>query len=145
LARSADIARLEVRGRIRHLELAIDPVLVKRAGRQARDRGLVPAARQCLHRMRAVEQELDLPCCRGPQAEVDAVGAECGTKPQVAAHAVPAKASTERGSACIVVPEANCLPRRGLVVVSSNTVHCPCSASVGKANAIASGAALSTI
>src|SRR5262249_62142045 len=91
------------------------------------------------------ERRLPPPRRRGPQAEADARLRQLGAKAQVAAHAVPAKASTERGSACSVVPEANCLPRRGLLVVSSNTLHCPCSASVGRANAIASGAALSTM
>src|SRR5712691_4514361 len=145
LARSAHIVRLEMRGRVRHLELAVDAVFVECARRQTRDRNLVPAGRARLHRMRAVEHELHMVCRRRPEAEGDTVGTQLRAEAHVGRHAVPANTRTERGGASMVVPDANCLPVRGLGAVSSSMLHWPYSGSPGRVNAIASGAALSTM
>ena len=97
LARPVHVLRLKMRGRIRHLDLAVDAVLVERAGAQARDRGLEPALRQRLQRMRAVEHELDALGRRRPKAEGYPVLMQLGAKAGAGGHVVPANASTERG------------------------------------------------
>ena len=65
-ARARHIAGLEGRRRVRHVEVAIDPKLVKRAGPRIRDGDIVPATGQLLHRIRGAEQELDAPRRRSP-------------------------------------------------------------------------------
>ncbi|MHC2695560.1 hypothetical protein ACVME9_008051 [Bradyrhizobium liaoningense] len=59
LARAEHVLGLEGRSRIRHVDLVVDPELVGTAGREAGDLGDVPAILPALHRVRAVEQEVD--------------------------------------------------------------------------------------
>src|SRR5690349_14779470 len=63
------ILRLEMRGRIRNLQLSVDAVLVQRAGASLRYHGFVPALRQRLHRIGTIEHQLDALCRRSPEAE----------------------------------------------------------------------------
>src|SRR5262249_40862274 len=66
LARSKHIVGLEVRGGIGDFQLSIDAVFVECARASAGHRELVPAVGLSLHRMRAVDQQIDTVGCRSP-------------------------------------------------------------------------------
>jgi len=59
LARAEHVLGLESRSRIRHVDLIVDPELVGAAGGEAGNVGDVPAILPALHRVPAVEQEVD--------------------------------------------------------------------------------------
>ena len=106
LARAGNILGLKMRGRVRHLELAIDAELVERAGARARNRELVPAARLRRHHVRPLEHQLDPMRRRRPQPERDAIRIQPGSEARVGRHCDPENASTERAGACDFEPDA---------------------------------------
>ena len=91
LARPVHVLRLKMRGRIRNLDLAVDAVLVERAGAHARDRRLEPALRQRLHRMRAIEHESTRLAAGAHRRKVTPSLMQLGAKAHAGRHAAPRK------------------------------------------------------
>src|SRR5882672_4897355 len=71
LARAEHVLWLELRGGIRDLELAVNAELIKCAGGRALYRQRVPAVRAWLHRMDAIEHQLDTLGSRRPKTKGD--------------------------------------------------------------------------
>src|SRR5262249_12850276 len=105
LARAADIVRLERRGRVGHVELAVDAEAVARTGADARDDELMPAVRARRHWDRPIEDELHRARSRCPEPKRHAVYGQLRPEPK-AAHAAPANTRTARGGALASLPEA---------------------------------------
>ena len=97
-ARAGDVLRLKCRGRIRNIDLVVDPEFVERAGLDAGDISGKPAVIAAAQGMRLVEQHIDALRRRRPQPERRAIRCELYAElPPI--HAEPAKARTERGGA----------------------------------------------
>ena len=140
------VLRLEVGRWVGNVDLAVDPVLVERAGLRARDHNFVPALRLRLHLMGTIQHELDAPGRGRPEAERDTALMQLCTKACAGGHAAPENARTDRGGACSFEPGANLPPSRGSGAVSSTTVQRPGSGRrAGSVNSIGSAAALSTM
>src|SRR5215831_1277473 len=143
-ARAVDIFRLEVGGRIRHIDFVIDAEFIAGARSGALDLGKEPAVITALHRLRLVEMQLDVPSAWCPQAKRCAVfGRSRAELPGV--HSAPAKARTEWGGALVSAPDAKSAAVCLASVVLRTSRQLLYSVIFGSLNAISSGAALRTI
>jgi hypothetical protein len=80
LARAVHVEGLEMGSWIGDFELAIDAVFVERACLEARDCQLMPTTIVDLHRVCAIEHELNPSRRRRPETECDTVWLELCTK-----------------------------------------------------------------
>ena len=88
LARARDIVGLERRGRVGHVELAVDAEAIARAGDRVGDREPVPPVGLRLHGSRTVDDELHRPGGRRPQPKRHALRRQFRAEAK-AAHAPP--------------------------------------------------------
>src|SRR5258708_19145856 len=113
LAWPEHVLRLKVRGRVGNLHVAIDSILVERSGARACYRDFVPALRLRLHRIRAIQHDLDAFGGRSPEAEGDSALMRLGAKAQAGRHGDPENTRIDRGRACNFEPDASSPPSRG--------------------------------
>src|SRR5579864_1199942 len=144
-ARTGHVLGLKGGGRVRHVDLIVDPEFVARASFGVRNVDLEPAVPRARKRVASpLHQHIDPPGRRGPKAERGAVWRQpCAEMSFI--HAEPEKTSTERGGAVVSLPDGN-----SAAVCLTSTVFNSCcqllySGTFGKVNVIASGAALSTM
>ncbi len=88
-AGSEYVVRLKQRRRIGHVEVAVDPVAIARAGACLLDRGDKPAVRLFCHRDGAIQHQIDGLGSRRPQPKGGPFGRDRWAKP-AGAHGIPA-------------------------------------------------------
>src|SRR5579863_3643217 len=144
LARAENVLGLERGSRIWDIDLIVDPEPVACAGLRAGNVGGEPAVLAALERIWLVDQEIDALGRRGPQTKRRATRDQsCAEMPSI--HAEPEKASTERGGAVASLPDAKPATACLTSAVFNSCCQLLYSAITGSLNAIASGAALSTM
>src|SRR3954469_25809239 len=136
------ILRLEMRGGIGDLQLAVKAELVKCSGSGAFDRQPVPAVRACLHRMDAIEHQFDALRGRRPKLERHSTRRQKWTELSRSTHISPENTKTARGGAMLCEPAAYSLPGSRLFTVSSTGSQRLYSGNFGKVNSISSAAAV---
>src|SRR5450432_2301548 len=143
-ARTRNIVGLKGGSRIGYVDFVVDPEFVACAGLDAGYIGRKPAVFAAPHRLRPFQQQVDALRRRRPKPEGRAIRYQSGAELPLI-HAEPANARTERGGAVISLPDA-----WSMAVCLTSAVFNSCcqflySGIFGSLNAIAAGAAFSTM
>src|SRR5260370_19410805 len=143
-AGARNVIRLKRRSRVGYIDLVVDPEFVPGAGLCARHIGRKPAVFAALHGLRFCQQQIDTLRRRRPQPKRRAICCQPGAELPLI-HAEPAKTRTERGGAFASLPEADSAAAWLTSAVFNSCCQLLYSGSFGNLNAIASGAALTTM